>query len=304
MISEARREASRTDGRRGRGPNTPARSSRNDVRHGLTRPGGRDPAFTQRIAELARLIAGPQVSGDLFVLACRITSAQIDVERARRGRTALLCVNSPELETVTRLVAVDRYLGRAMSRRNRAIWHFCTARAGASHSDDQECAAPAVLAEIALGRRGTGAQARVSSTRRRALPRYQRPLPRLSYAYAAAMKRHAAAHPRYWLLAPARFLLFWPNEPKALRCTQDVAARPTRRGANPLARPSPNEPEPFCRAPHDPAERTQAGAARCVRSRPNEPEPFQPQHHNVAERTRGGGIRRAWFGPNEPEEFE
>jgi hypothetical protein len=72
------------------GPGPKARSSRNAVRHGLTRLAGLDPAFAQRIAELARLIAGPQVSGERFLIACRIACAQIDVMRARRARADLL----------------------------------------------------------------------------------------------------------------------------------------------------------------------------------------------------------------------
>jgi hypothetical protein len=57
MISEAKREASRNNGHRSRGPKMQegrARASRNAVRHGLSRPAGLDPVLSDRTAGLAR----------------------------------------------------------------------------------------------------------------------------------------------------------------------------------------------------------------------------------------------------------
>ena len=89
MTSQKRRESSRLNGQKGRGPKSEAgrrRSSRNAFAHGLSLPITSDHLLFARAERLAQLIAGSGASEQRWLEARIIAEAQIDLLRVRRLR--------------------------------------------------------------------------------------------------------------------------------------------------------------------------------------------------------------------------
>ena len=127
MTSARRIEANRRNARASTGPRTvagKARAAQNARRHGLNLPARYDPSRSGEIDALARAIAGADAGAERLELASRIAAAQIDVERARRARLDLYPQALRERDAIARLAAIDRYEGRALSARKRAMRDF------------------------------------------------------------------------------------------------------------------------------------------------------------------------------------
>jgi hypothetical protein len=140
MISAARLAANRANAQKSTGPRTAGkmRAAQNARRHGLTLPVASDPDCREAIAAFAQAIVRSTGTPDLYALAVQIAAAEIDLRRVRHARLPLLEVATPE--AICRLAAIDRYEGRALSRRNCAMRAFARARCSLqSHQPAQIC---------------------------------------------------------------------------------------------------------------------------------------------------------------------
>ena len=134
MTSPAKIGANRRNARKSSGPRTRAGKAivaRNARTHGLNLPAFCDPGLAREVVELARAIetsvTGAEADAMGHALACRIAEAVIDLRRARLATLPLataLDADPGDRLALTQLWRLDRYEGRAFSRRKRAIREF------------------------------------------------------------------------------------------------------------------------------------------------------------------------------------
>src|SRR5262249_7386310 len=119
--------ANRANAARSTGPRTRAGKAavaRNARRHGLSVPVLADPALAPEAAALAQRIAGEGASEPRRAAALRIAGRQVAILRIRRLRTQIMTKGFAAADPTARLMRLDRYERRALSRRKAAIKAF------------------------------------------------------------------------------------------------------------------------------------------------------------------------------------
>ena len=104
MSSQARKESSRRNGKKSKGPESDEgrqRSSRNSLSHGLSLPVSADPHLSSQAERLAELIAGADASEGRMHEARLIAEAQMELQRVRRLRLERLAQPSLVKKPVT-----------------------------------------------------------------------------------------------------------------------------------------------------------------------------------------------------------
>jgi hypothetical protein len=93
LTSEKQRRANQTNARASSGPKTKAgkaRSAQNALRHGLSIPVCKEPSLSSQAEEIARKLAGPDPDDTLLDRARAVSEAQVDLNRVRARRNALV----------------------------------------------------------------------------------------------------------------------------------------------------------------------------------------------------------------------
>ena len=119
--------ANRANAKRGTGPKTLAgkqRSSRNALRHGLSRARLLDPADEAALARLVDAIVSDNQHAGSGGTARQIGEAQLGLQRVRDVRNAFmmqLAQNPQDARLARDLLRLERYERRALTRRRKAI---------------------------------------------------------------------------------------------------------------------------------------------------------------------------------------
>jgi hypothetical protein len=93
LTSEKQRRANQANARASSRPKTKAgkaRSAQNALRHGLSIPVCKEPSLSSQAEEIARKLAGPDPDDTLLDRARAVSEAQVDLNRVRARRNALV----------------------------------------------------------------------------------------------------------------------------------------------------------------------------------------------------------------------